>query len=175
MAMASPPQMYCGLSSVMWMFWMMMFFAPLAMYRPLPRRTPADPAPMIDLLEPTVRPATPALSYVTWMVVEPAPAFPFVHHEAWLMASCPPFPGHVLDAGRQPFSVTVPSVPLKLNSLSRTMQRAVLSESQVLSSAVEEGTAQAAEPPPVTPLAKPRDISFKGIIQGIVAHPQQHP
>ena len=49
------------------------------------------------------------------MLVAPAPAFPFVHHEAWLIASWPPLPGHLLEAGRQPVSVAVPSEPLKLN------------------------------------------------------------
>jgi hypothetical protein len=37
-----------------------------------------------------------------------------VHHEALLIASWPPAPGHVLEAGLQPVSVVVPSVPLKL-------------------------------------------------------------
>lgn len=60
--MASPPQMYCGFSSVMWMFWMMTFFAPLEMRSPFPRSTPLDPTPMIDLFDPTVSPAMPALS-----------------------------------------------------------------------------------------------------------------
>lgn len=56
----------------------------------------------------------PALSYVTEMDFTPAPAFPLVHHEAPLMASCPPAPGHLLEAGRQPASVTFPSEPMKL-------------------------------------------------------------
>lgn len=89
------------------------------------------------------------------MFVEPAPALPLVHQLAWLMASWPPFPGHLFEAGRQPVSVTWPSVPLKLNSLSSTMQRGVESASHVLSCEVLEGTTQAALPPPVVPVAKP--------------------
>lgn len=70
----------------------------------------------------------------------------------------PPLPGHLLLAGRQPVSVAVPSVPLKLNSLSRTMQRAVLSASHSFNCAVPEGTTQAAEPPPVVPVPKPSGL-----------------
>jgi hypothetical protein len=64
-----------------------MFFAPLAMRRPLPRITPLLPTPMIDLLEPRLIAVTPALSYVTVTDVEPAPAFPLVHQLAELIAS----------------------------------------------------------------------------------------
>lgn len=60
--MASPPQMYCGLSSVMWTFWMMMFLAPLAIRRPFPRITPEVPIPMRDLLDPRLMGDVPALS-----------------------------------------------------------------------------------------------------------------
>jgi hypothetical protein len=101
---------------------------------------------------------TPALSYLTWTGLEPIPAFPLSHQLAELMASWPPLPGHVLDAGRQPVAVVVPSVPLKLNSRSRTIQRAVLSLSQVFSWATEEGTTHAALPPPVVPLPKPSGV-----------------
>lgn len=96
---------------MIWMFWMMTFLAPLARRRPLPRMTPLEPTPTMDLLEPTVRPLTPALSYLTVMEVEPVPALPLSHQLAWLMASWPPLPGHLLEAGRQPFSLTVPSEP----------------------------------------------------------------
>lgn len=41
--------------------------------------TPDVPIPMRDLLDPTLIPATPALSYVTEIEVAPVPAFPFVH------------------------------------------------------------------------------------------------
>jgi hypothetical protein len=86
--------------------------------------------PIIDLLDFTSIEVTPALSYVTLMVLTPAPALPFVHllvlalmqratllsayHDAWSMASCPPAPGHLFEAGRQPFSEAVPSLPMKL-------------------------------------------------------------
>jgi hypothetical protein len=135
-----------------------MFFAPLAIRRPLPRITPLLPTPMMDLLEPMLMAVTPALSYLTWTGLEPVPAFPLSHQLAELMASWPPLPGHVLDAGRQPVAVVVPSVPLKLNSRSRTIQRAVLSLSQVFSWATEEGTTHAALPPPVVPLPKPSGV-----------------
>lgn len=49
----------------MWMFWMMMLEAPETMRRPLPLMTPALPLPIRLLLEPTVMPSRPALSYDT--------------------------------------------------------------------------------------------------------------
>lgn len=63
--MASPPQTYCGLSSVMWMFWMMMLLAPLVILRPLPLRTPSAPDPRMVLSEATMIGSRPASSYVT--------------------------------------------------------------------------------------------------------------
>lgn len=87
--------------------------------------------------------------------MDPVPALPLVHQEAMLMASWPPLPGHLLDAGLQPFALVVPSVPLKLYSLSMTMQRATLSVSHVFNCATLPGIAQAALPPPVVPTAKP--------------------
>lgn len=84
------------------------------------------------------------------MEVTPAPALPFVHHEALLIASWPPLPGHVLDAGRQPVSVVVPSVPLKLylrpnvsiRSLRCTLKCLLFVEHNATSSAVGEPSLQ---------------------------------
>jgi len=154
------------------MYWMMTFFAPLAMRRPLPLITPLVPIPMRDLLDPRSMALTPALSYLTLMEVAPAPALPLVHlsifsikylklkkstnQEAWLIASCPPLPGHLLEAGRQPVSVTVPSLPMKLNqhhisilsppihptkthSLSSTITLGVESVSHVFNCAISAG------------------------------------
>lgn len=84
--MASPPQIKEGLRSVMAMFWMITFFAPLAILSPFPLREALDPTPTSDLLEPTLMGWMAALSYVTLMVFEPLPALPFVHQLAWLMA-----------------------------------------------------------------------------------------
>jgi hypothetical protein len=74
---------YVELTSVIWMFWMMTasprqqdsislqqqplqyyipFLAPFAIRKPLPLSTPFDPTPIMLLLDPTLIPATPALS-----------------------------------------------------------------------------------------------------------------
>lgn len=54
--------------------------------------------------------------------------------------------------------VVVPSVPVKSNSESSTIVRAVLSESQVVSWARDVGVAAAAEPPPVVADARPNGV-----------------
>jgi hypothetical protein len=62
--MASPPQTYCGLMLVMCTFWMMTFLVPDTMRRPLPLMMPLLPTPTMDLLDLTVMPSMPALSYL---------------------------------------------------------------------------------------------------------------
>lgn len=58
--MASPPQTYLGLSSVILMFWMMTLLAPLTTRRPRPLMTPLLPEPMRLLLLVTVMPSVAA-------------------------------------------------------------------------------------------------------------------
>jgi hypothetical protein len=57
--------------------------------------------------------------------------------------------------GEQPLAEVVPSVPRKSKVLLRMITRALLSPRYETSSAVVVGYTAAAEPPPVTPLAKP--------------------
>jgi hypothetical protein len=106
--MASPPQTYCGLRLVMWTFWMMTFLTPLTIRMPLPLMTPLLPTPMRDLLDLTVIPRIPALSYLTLTLG--ALACSLVHQSFLLMAVWQPEP---VPQGAQPVSVAVPSVPVK--------------------------------------------------------------
>lgn len=62
MVMASPPQTYLGLMSVMAMFLTSQHNSSQIVCRPLPLMTPEVPSPMRDLLELTVIPSEPALS-----------------------------------------------------------------------------------------------------------------
>ena len=48
--MASPPHTYWGFRSVIMIFWIMIFVAPLTILNPLPLMTPLLPSPTSDLL-----------------------------------------------------------------------------------------------------------------------------
>jgi hypothetical protein len=82
--------------------WTITFSAPFAMRSPFPLITPALPIPRMDLFDPTLIGVTPAASYVTLIVVDPAPALPLLHLQksAWffLTKCCVHLPAGFVDS-----------------------------------------------------------------------------